>query len=348
LSRTLDAPLTIVPAPQFLGDSFPIVLAAAVITVVVCCPLRAMALRFGVLDRPAERKSHLTPMPYLGGVGIWLGTLATLVIFRNDARTPLLLTAIVALGVADDLLGISVSAKLLAQLAVGLSAVVLGVSWQVTDSALLNGTVSVVWIVGLTNALNLLDNMDGLASTVAVPGLLALAAIDPADAPLTLALAGAAVGFLLLNWPPARMFMGDAGSLMIGFALALATIAAANHARGAHSLVLLVGPVLVAVFDTLLVIVSRILSGRPVQLGGKDHFSHRLRLQGWSRRQVLAGSAVAASLGGLATYLASSYPTAIAWLAAPLVVGGGALWFWLLRIDPYGWEQSVLPKPSNV
>jgi UDP-GlcNAc:undecaprenyl-phosphate GlcNAc-1-phosphate transferase len=230
---------------------------------------------------------------------------------------------------------------------VAVATVALGLSWQVTDSALLNATVSVVWIVGLTNAFNLLDNMDGLASTVAVPGLLALAVIDPAGAPLTLALAGAAVGFLVVNWPPARMFMGDAGSLMIGFALALMTMAAANHARGAHSAVLIAGPVLVAVFDTVLVIVSRLLSGRPIQLGGRDHFSHRLRLRGWSHRQVLAGSGIAACLGGLATCLSSTYPGASAWVALPLVLGGGAIWFWLLRIDPYGWEQPLFAEVSG-
>jgi UDP-GlcNAc:undecaprenyl-phosphate/decaprenyl-phosphate GlcNAc-1-phosphate transferase len=330
-----------------LGDFFPIVLVAASITVVSCWPLRALALRFGMLDRPAGRKAHRAPMPYLGGVGIWLGMMSSLALFRGETRRPLFLTAVLALGVADDLLGISVSAKLLSQFAVAVAAVGVGLSWQITDSALLNATVSVVWIVGLTNAFNLLDNMDGLASTVAVPGLLALAVIDPSDAPLTLALAGAAVGFLMVNWPPARMFMGDAGSLMIGFALAATTMAAANHAHGAHSAVIMVGPVLVAVFDTLLVIVSRLLSGRPVQLGGRDHFSHRLRLQGWSHRQVLGGSAVAAGLGGLATCLSATHPTASAWLALPLLLAGGAIWFLLLRIDPYGWEQPMVAEVGS-
>jgi UDP-GlcNAc:undecaprenyl-phosphate GlcNAc-1-phosphate transferase len=338
---------SLVPPPLPWGDFVPIVLVAAAITVVACWPLRVAALRFGMLDRPAGRKSHRTPMPYLGGVGIWAGTLTALSLFRGEVRRPVLLTAVLALGVADDLLGISVSAKLVGEFAVAVATVALGLSWHVTDSALLNATVSAVWIVGLTNAFNLLDNMDGLASTVAVPGLLALAVIDPSGAPLTLALAGAAVGFLVVNWPPARMFMGDAGSLMIGFALALTTMSAANHARGAHSALLIAGPVLVAVFDTLLVIVSRLLSGRPIQLGGRDHFSHRLRLRGWSYRQVLAGSGIAAFLGGLATCLSSTYPAAGAWVALPLLLGGGAIWFWLLRIDPYGWEQPAVAEVSS-
>jgi UDP-GlcNAc:undecaprenyl-phosphate GlcNAc-1-phosphate transferase len=337
----------LVPPPFALGDYIPIVLVAASITVLSCWPLRALALRFGMLDRPAGRKWHRAPMPYLGGVGIWLGAVTTQALVRGEARRPVLLTAVLAIGVADDLLGISVSAKLLSELAVAVAAVGLGLTWQITDSALLNAAVSLVWIVGLTNAFNLLDNMDGLASTVAVPGLLALAVIDPSDAPLTLALAGAAVGFLMVNWPPARMFMGDAGSLMIGFALAVTTMAAANHAHGAHSAVLLAGPVLVAVFDTLLVIVSRLLSGRPVQLGGRDHYSHRLRLLGWSHRHVLTGSAIAAGLGGLATYLSATHPAASGWLALPLLLGGGAIWVWLLRIDPYGWEQPMVAEVGS-
>jgi UDP-GlcNAc:undecaprenyl-phosphate GlcNAc-1-phosphate transferase len=143
------------------------------------------------------------------------------------------------------------------------------------------------------------------------------------------------------------MYMGDAGSLMVGFGLAVATISGANHARGLHSLVLLVGPVAVAVFDTVLVIVSRIRSGRPIQLGGRDHFSHRLQLQGWSRELVLGASAVAAAASGFAAYLASTYPGTTAWLALPLVVAGGAAWWWLLKVDPYAEQRPAVVEPMS-
>jgi UDP-GlcNAc:undecaprenyl-phosphate GlcNAc-1-phosphate transferase len=131
------------------------------------------------------------------------------------------------------------------------------------------------------------------------------------------------------------MYMGDAGSLMVGFALSIATITAANRLHGLHSLALLVGPVAVALFDTSLVVISRILAGLPIQAGGRDHFSHRLQSIGWSKPQVLVAALVAATMGSVVALLASSYPRAEAWLAIPIVVFAGVGWGWLLRINPY-------------
>jgi UDP-GlcNAc:undecaprenyl-phosphate GlcNAc-1-phosphate transferase len=218
---------------------------------------------------------------------------------------------------------------------VAIAAVGLGFFWHITDSYALNVGISVVWMVGLTNAFNLLDNMDGLASSVAAAGLVGLAFLVPATALFTLPMAGALVGFLIWNRPPARMFMGDAGSLMVGFALSIATISAANAEHGLHSLTLLAGPVAVAIFDTSLVIASRILAGLPIQVGGRDHFSHRLQRLGWSRPQVLAVALLAASLGSVIAFLASSYPSRAAWLAVPIAVFGAIAWVWFLRVNPY-------------
>jgi UDP-GlcNAc:undecaprenyl-phosphate GlcNAc-1-phosphate transferase len=316
---------------------------AAAIAFTACWPLRHLAFRFEILDRPGAHKSHAKPVPYLGGVAIWMGTLGALAVFDiHQTWIPALFAVLVALGIADDLLNIGVASRLFVQIALAVAAVGLGAAWHITNSTALNAIVSVVWIVGLTNSLNLLDNLDGLASTVAATGLLVVAFIDPSRATYELALVGALIGFLFVNMPPARMYMGDAGSLMVGFGLAVATISGANHARGLHSLVLLVGPAAVAVFDTALVIASRIMSGRPIQLGGRDHFSHRLRLQGWSPELVLAASAGAAAAAGFAAYLASSYPGTTAWLALPLVAAGASAWWWLLKIDPYGAERPVV------
>jgi UDP-GlcNAc:undecaprenyl-phosphate GlcNAc-1-phosphate transferase len=149
------------------------------------------------------------------------------------------------------------------------------------------------------------------------------------------ALAGAAIGFLFINRPPAKMYMGDAGSLMLGFGVALCSIIVANHAVGLHSAVLLIMPVAVALFDTSLVIVSRLATGRPVQLGGKDHFSHRLRLLGWSHHQVLALAAGGGVLAWAGAALALRYPVPDAWLALPIVVAFVIGWTQLLRVDPY-------------
>jgi UDP-GlcNAc:undecaprenyl-phosphate GlcNAc-1-phosphate transferase len=224
------------------------------------------------------------------------------------------------------------------------AAVALGFVWHLTDSPAINAAVSVIWMVGLTNSFNLLDNMDGLASTIAAGSLLTIGLVVPSTLPIAAPLAGALIGFLVLNRPPARMYLGDAGSLMIGFGVALASITAADTARGLHSLVLLACPVALAVFDTSLVIVSRLLDGRPVQLGGTDHVSHRLRLLGWSKYQVLFGAVAAMLVGGAITFLANLYPAGSAWLAVPLGVAYTGAWFRLLRVDPYKVNVNFQPE----
>jgi UDP-GlcNAc:undecaprenyl-phosphate GlcNAc-1-phosphate transferase len=204
-----------------------------------------------------------------------------------------------------------------------------------TESAGVNAGFSVLWIVALTNSFNLLDNMDGLASTVAGGSLIALALLVPGSAKLAVPLAGTAVAFFLINRPAAKMYMGDAGSLMLGFGVALCSISAANSTHGLHSAAILIFPVAVALFDTSLVIVSRLATGRPVQLGGKDHFSHRLRLLGWSPYQVLIVTAIAGALAWSGTALALRFPASDAWLALPIGVALIVAWAMLVRVDPY-------------
>jgi UDP-GlcNAc:undecaprenyl-phosphate/decaprenyl-phosphate GlcNAc-1-phosphate transferase len=314
-------------------------------TFIVAWPLRKLALRYGILDRPGPRKSHREPIPYLGGVALVAGVGVALTLGHpHFYRVFLLMGLICALGLFDDLRHASVPAKLVAETAVALAAVGLGFAWQITDSTWLNAVISLIWIVGLSNSFNLLDNMDGLSSTAAAVPLVAFALIAPVTLPLAVALAAAAVGFLAINRPPARMYLGDAGSLTLGFGVALVAIAAANGDRGLHSVVLLAGPVALALFDTSLVIVSRLLSRRPVQLGGRDHFSHRLLLLGWSPYTILFATAAASALSGVITYLATRYPVGWAWLALPLAVAYAGAWLRLLRVDPYSSAAEYRPE----
>jgi len=314
-------------------------------TFVSAWPLRKLALRYGILDRPGPRKRQREPVPYLGGVAVVAGVAVALTVGQpHFFRVLLLLGLICALGLFDDLRHASVPSKLVAETAVAIAAVGLGFVWQVTDSIWLNAVISVVWMVGLSNSFNLLDNMDGLSSTAAAVPLLAFALIAPVTLPLAVALAAAALGFLAINRPPARMYLGDAGSLTLGFGVALVAIAAANTDRGLHSVVLLAGPVALAVFDTSLVIVSRLLSGRPVQLGGRDHFSHRLLLLGWSPYTVLCATVAASAISGLITYLATRYPSGWAWVALPLAVAYAGAWLRLLGVDPYSAVVDYKPE----
>ncbi len=272
-----------------------------------------MAVRLGIMDRPGPRKGHAEPIPYLGGVAIFAGAAISLAVFQPAQWEVLALLSLVAvIGLIDDARYLPVWVKLAAEVAIAASAVAMGFSWNVTDSPELNGGLAIVWIVGLTNSFNLLDNIDGLASTAAACSLVALALIVPTAAGLALPLAGAALGFWFVNRPPARMFMGDTGSLMLGFGVALC-----------------------AIFDTSLVVASRLATGRPIQLGGQDHFSHRLRLLGWSPYQILAAAVAGSFTGAACASLALSFPNPQAWLALPLGVIFAAAWAGLLRVDPY-------------
>ena len=210
-------------------------LVAFAVTAATLWPLRKIALGFRIMDVPNSRKVHREPVPYLGGVAILIGAGVAILLFRPDLWPVLLmLTFVLAVGLFDDVRYLPVWVKLLAELAIAVTAVALGFSWHVTDSNELNAAFSVLWMVGLTNSFNLLDNMDGLASIAAACSLAMTAALVFATGGMALPLAGAALGFLLINRPTARMYMGDAGSLMLGFGVALASISAANSTRGLH------------------------------------------------------------------------------------------------------------------
>ena len=312
-------------------------LTAFAVSLTALWPLRKIALGFGVMDRPGPRKVHKEPVPYLGGVAILVGAGVAILVFQPAHWGLLLMLAfLLVVGLLDDVRGLPVWVKLLAEVAVAGTAVAqTNFSWHVSDSDILNAGFSVLWIVGLTNSFNLLDNMDGLTSTAAACALVITAALVPGTAVVALPLAGGVVGFLVINRPPARMYMGDAGSLMLGFGIAVCTIWAANSTRGLHSFVILVFPVAIALFDTSLVVVSRLMTGRPVQLGGKDHFSHRLRLLGWPPYVILAITIWASTIAWACAALALLYPQAEAWLAIPIALAFVAAWAVLLRVDPY-------------
>lgn len=308
---------------------------ALLVALAAAPPLRRLALRLGLLDHPGPRKVQPRPVPYLGGVAVALGTLAGAPLDPELVRPLALLAGAQVVGLLDDLGRIGPAAKLLLQVCLALAATGLGFVWPLTHVAAVDGALTVVWLVGITNAFNLLDNMDGLCGTVAVVTALGLAALAPATGALAIPLAGAAAGFLVVNLPPARMYLGDAGSLTIGFAIGLCTVVAAGSRSGAGSVLALAFPVAVAVFDTALVIVARLLNGRPIQVGGTDHASHRLQLLGWGRRRILLVAALAAAAGPLMAWLAGRYPEPVAWLALLPAGGFVVAWLLLLRVDPY-------------
>jgi len=280
-----------VTGPVVLQSLGAFAVAATISLVVTPFAIRA-ALRLGVLDRPGEHKSHATPTPYLGGVAIVLAVTLAIVlaaVVRGESSTTLtpllgilaIALAMAATGLVDDLRGLPVVVRFGLQLAASLGLWRLGVRVDLTGELLIDLPLTILWTVGITNAMNLLDNMDGLSASTATIASLWFGAIALVNgqflvAALAFAVAGGAAGFLRDNRPPARIYMGDAGSLFLGVMLASLGMLL-DLGRGA--LVTAAVPVLiltVPVLDTALVTVARIRHGISPFQGGRDHTSHRL------------------------------------------------------------------------
>jgi UDP-GlcNAc:undecaprenyl-phosphate GlcNAc-1-phosphate transferase len=283
----------------------------AFVTAALLVPVvRRFAVAWGITDHPAPRKIHAIPTPYLGGLAIAAAAVLAAAAapgWGTDAALVLGGALVVATaGLVDDIRTVRPATRVLIEVCAATAAFSAG--WRVR---LVNDPVdlalTVVWIVLVTNAFNLLDNMDGAMATVGavIGAALAVAGMLDGDwfaATVAAAVAGACTGFLVHNWHPASIFMGDAGALFVGFlvaALALG-VGPVDDPSGAVVAVLLVAPVL---FDTTLVVLSRWRAHRPVFAGGTDHTSHRLLQQGLSPAAVcvmLASAAVVTAVLGVA------------------------------------------------
>ena len=321
-------------------------------------PVRALARRAGVMDRPSPRKLHARPVPLLGGLALYAAIGGTAAFFAPPAPGLLGLVAgatlLLLTGLWDDTRGLSPRGKLLAQAAAALLALAGGVSISFLPHPLLNWGVTVLWLVGITNAFNLLDNMDGLSAGVAAIGagafaLLAARYIELGPEQLPTAVAGAAIagaclGFLRHNLYHASIFMGDAGSQTLGFLLA--GLAAYGSWRSPTLPTSLLIPFLVLaypIFDTSLVTLLRWRQGRPLTLGGKDHSSHRLVRLGLGRTETVLLIYLFALTHALTAALVTSVTLRLALLA--LAISASVLFIFgmvLRKVDVYGDGAAAL------
>ena len=296
--------------------------------------VRRWAPRWGLVDQPGERKVHVTATPLGGGLAIWLAVIVTFGIGQAalwliqqgllpDAWLPELArihregiqrqsgalwfllaaaTLLMLVGLADDRRGLDWKLRLSVQVAVA-AVCVLGQGWRLTlflDLPALTAALSVIWIVGLINSFNMLDNMDGLSSGIAtIASLLLAAVLLTTPAPGTgvpqlfvggflLVLAGALLGFLWHNRPTARLFMGDAGSYFVGFCVAIATLLATYsgyEGEAQHAVLAPLVVMAVPLYDTITVIWIRLREGRSPFQADKNHFSHRLVELGFTKVQ---------------------------------------------------------------
>ena len=286
---------------------------AALLSVVCTLGVRAFAVRNGYVAKPKSDRWHKRPTAMLGGVGIFVSTVAAyflLVPFSFDSLVVLAGGSFLFfVGLIDDLITVRPYQKLIGQLIGAGILVFYGLSIPLTGLEVVDIWLTVFWVIGITNAINLLDNMDGLAA-----GISAIAAFSLAlnfatngltnELLLASALIGALIGFLVFNFNPASIFMGDCGSMFIGFMLAGTVLLNQVGGRSRGIAAILAVPVLilfVPIFDTTFVTILRKLWGRKASQGGRDHTSHRLVALGLTeRRAVLMLYAFAIIAGALA------------------------------------------------
>jgi UDP-GlcNAc:undecaprenyl-phosphate GlcNAc-1-phosphate transferase len=291
---------------------------------------------------PREDRWHRDPTPSSGGIAIFCAMGVGYALWFPGQHVPIVagVVALWLLGLVDDLSGLPPWLKLLGQSAASAFVVWGEVVFHATSSSAFNYVFSFLWLVGITNAFNLIDNMDGLCAGVTVIiasfrfSLLAVAG-SWSEANLCALVAAAYGGFLILNRNPARIFMGDCGSMLAGFSLAALTIASPlAHTKAFVGAVFY--PALTftyPIFDTMLVSVLRRAAGRPISVGGRDHSSHRLVSAGLTESRAVAILWVLAGAGSAIGLMVGSMPLA-------LLAAGGAL---ALALAVFGIFLATLP-----
>ncbi len=325
----------------------------------ITAPIRTLALRVGAVDAPTlARKTQKEPIPYLGGVAIAVGIVGasygsllavdfTLENFELASFVLIPAIAISAMGLWDDLKGLEPWPRLVAQTATGIIVAVILTATDTMgfafDSQVLNYAITVLWIVGVCNSINFFDNHDGgAAGTVTViTFFLFFIAYDRQQvlvSALAIVTAGATAGFLLWNRHPAKIYMGDAGSLFLGIIISVLTIRLSpgvvpTYKSLAIPLFLMATPIL----DTTVAVISRIARGISPFQGGRDHLSHRLMRKGLNRRIT------AFTLWGLAALYGAIALGIYIWpdtWGTQLIIVGAAMWLaklvFFLRIPSEG------------
>jgi UDP-GlcNAc:undecaprenyl-phosphate GlcNAc-1-phosphate transferase len=294
---------------------------------------RAVAVRTGLVVQPSDDRWHRRPVPHLGGLAMFAALAAVLTatgVVGPLAPLCLASTLMFAIGLLDDVRPISATAKLVAQMVVAALLLYWAPPVRITGFPVLDLFLAFFWLVGITNAFNLLDNIDGLASGVAaIAGTFFLAILlrngSGSLAPLAMAMAafvGVAVGFLVYNFEPASIFMGDSGSYLLGSFLAGATLLATPGLKAelAPAAAIPVVILLIPIFDTAFVTFTRRLAGRSAFAGGRDHISHRLVALGIGERRAVLVLYVLTFLGGCTALLFQSAMALHAWAVATLYI----------------------------
>lgn len=329
-------------------------------------PVRALALRVGMVDLPGPRKVHLSPIPLLGGLAIYGAVvLAILFTFSGPALRQIVgiligATVVAAVGILDDRgwlhhqvkLFIAMPLAAFILLATGIHAQVLEFLLRGRAGYILDSILTVFFVVGITASFSILDHMDGLCAGVAATAsiffaLLAYLNGQTLVATLAAAVLGASTGFLRWNFKPAKIFMGDGGAMFLGFLMATLglklRVEQANHISAWLAPLLILG---VTIFDTTLVTISRSRRGLlPFATPGKDHAAHRLANLGLGHRGAVVSMYILGLLSGGAAILVSYMaPPAAALVAAFALIG---VLFGVIFLEGAPYERQAR-KPADL
>jgi len=334
-----------------------LVFAGALVLAMGATPVaRRLAAQVGVIDRPEKRKIHRRPVPRLGGMAIFLAVVvAALLLGRryNFAQFGSILvgaTGVSFLGLVDDRWGVRPVVKIVGQTLAALLLYATDIYVGTFHHPLLNLAATVLWVGYITNAINLLDNMDGLAGGVAAIAAAFFALMCSFSGQylvgaLSVAVLGACLGFLFYNLNPASIFMGDSGSMFLGFTLA-ATGIKLQFPQNVTFVTWMV-PVLVMglpVFDTTLVIVSRLRRGlNPLNTPGRDHTSHRLVAAGMTQREAVLTLYVVSFVLGLLAVFVTEASVVEGYVVGGLVALAGLYGLWRMERAPFwnGIQEGV-------
>ena len=303
---------------------------------------RVIAIKFGILDHPhSDIKTHRVPTPYLGGIAIWLGWMISLFVIRLFTNFPtgtlhnlrgvfVGSTIILMLGLIDDIVpkGLGFKKKFVVQTAAAIALLFFDIRLHFITPSIAAAFLSIFWVVGISNAFNIVDIMDGLSGGLALIASLAFLFISLPTEQIyvnfcAVALAGGCLGFLPFNLSKKnKIFMGDTGSLTIGFILAAISLGTSYSKINGFAVMAPLLILAIPMYDTVLVSFLRLKKGQSPFLGSKDHFALRLEILGYSRKQILLLTYSAGTLLACGAFLVTRF--SLLWAGILL-----ALLFWI-------------------
>ncbi len=332
--------------------------------------VKTFASRVGAMDIPDNaRHIHAHPTPRMGGIAIFLGFLVSVLLFVPVTRPVrgILIGAvlIVATGAVDDVVNLKYWIKLLAQIAAAVVAVAHGVVIEVLmnpnvfseNESLLIGVLSIpvtiLWIVGVTNAVNLIDGLDGLACGVSVISSMTMLAVallvsEPSVAVILAALMGACIGFIPFNFNPAKIFMGDTGALLLGYVLATVSIMGMFKFYAVMTFLVPLLALALPLLDTLFAIIRRLIHGQNPMTPDRSHLHHRLIDHGLSQKQAVAVLySISAMLGLTAVVLCTGGKLRMLLLGVDLLIAIAVGIFVYRTLEHPAHDITVEPPPGS-